>query len=157
MSTTMLGLVLAILHLLALGIGLAAVWTRARSLRGPAEDIDLRATFAADMWWAVAAAVWIVTGLWRLFAATEKTTGYYMTNHVFWTKMALLAVVIGLEIWPMLTLVRWRRAVKESPGGDIPGMATVARGIAAISYAQVALVVGMVVAAAAMARGFGAR
>jgi putative membrane protein len=153
----MLNLTLAVLHLLALGIGLAAVWTRGRRLYMLEESSSLRKVFAADAWWGAAALLWITTGLWRLFAGTDKATGYYMTSHVFWTKMALLGVVIGLEIWPMITLIRWRRALKADPGGDIPGMGTVARGIAAISYVQVALVVAMVVAAAAMARGFGAR
>jgi putative membrane protein len=151
----MITLVLAVLHLLALGIGLAAVWTRGRIFSGTIDNYTLRSAFAVDTWWGAAAVLWIVTGLWRLFGATDKATGYYMTNHVFWAKMALLLVIIGLEVWPMVTLLRWRKALSGDSDVRIPEAGTVARGIAAISYAQVALIVGMVIAAAAMARGYG--
>lgn len=52
--------------------------------------------------------LWIVTGVWRLLGATEKTTGYYFANHAFLAKMGLFVLVIVLEIWPMMTLLRWR-------------------------------------------------
>ena len=50
------------LHLFALGIGLGAVWARARALRGPLDAAGLRRLFHSDSWWAVAGALWIGTG-----------------------------------------------------------------------------------------------
>ena len=151
----MLRLVLASLHLLALGIGLGAVWARARGLREPIDRASLRRAFAADGWWGFAAALWISTGLWRLIAATEKPTTYYMHNHVFFMKMGFLLLILLLEIWPMVTLIRWRAASRR--GSLVPErLADKARHIRSISYFQALLVVCMVVAAAAMARGFGA-
>ncbi len=86
---------LAAVHLLALGIGLGAVWVRARALRGSFDEAGLRRIFAADSWWGLAAVLWIGTGLWRLLAATEKPTRYYLENHLFWLKMgALLAILL---------------------------------------------------------------
>ena len=151
----MLRLLLAWAHLIALGIGLGAVWARARALAGAATSPDLaglRRAFVADTWWGVAAGVWIVTGLWRLFAGTEKATGYYLANHAFWGKMGLLVVILALEAWPMTTLIRWRIAAGR---GTHPDTAGGARRIAAISYAQAVLVTLMVAAAVAMARGYG--
>jgi putative membrane protein len=143
---------LATLHLLGLGIGLGAVWARARLIGAAPLDLPaLRRVFAADAWWGVSAVVWISTGLWRLFAATEKPTGYYLANHAFYAKMALLAVILLVEIWPMVTLVRWRVAVAH---GEVPDTGP-ARAIGRISYGQAALVVLMVLAATAMARGLG--
>src|SRR5919199_167286 len=125
----MLRLTLAWLHLLALGVGLGAVWVRAQSLRAPLDAAALRRAFVADSWWGVAAALWIVTGLWRLLAGTEKATSYYLSNHVFFAKMALLILVLVLEAWPMATLIRWRVAIGRGTL-DTAAAGTTARRIA---------------------------
>lgn len=150
----MLRLTLAALHLLALGIGLGAVWGRARALGGPRDSRALRRALAADGWWGLAAMLWIGTGVWRLFAGTEKATGYYFANHLFLAKMGLLALVLVLEAWPMITLIRWRADPSRAEGA---AGAAKARRISAISYVETVLVVAMVALAVAMARGFGAR
>lgn len=147
-----LRLVLASLHLLALGIGLGAVWVRGRSLSSRLDVGGLRTVFVADTWWGVAAFMWIGTGVWRLLAGLEKDTGYYFQNHLFLTKMALLVLILVLEVWPMITLIKWRRRVTA---GEQPVTKT-ARALARISFAQAGLVVLMVFLAAAMARGYGA-
>ena len=154
----MLRLVLAALHLLALGIGLGAVWGRARALAGPLDQAALRRAFAADTWWGLAAIVWIGTGLWRALAGFEKEPAFYWSNHLFMGKMGMLVLVLLLEIFPAVTLVRWRMTMRRGAGGAlVPGAAPVARRIAGISYVQALLVVAMVGVAVAMARGFGAR
>ena len=142
---------LAALHLTALGIGLGAVWVRAGALRGPFDPAGLRRIFAADSWWGLSALLLIGTGLWRLLGSTEKGTAYYLANHVFYTKMALLVCILLLELWPMVTLIRWRMLVAK---GGLPEAAP-ADTIARISYLQALLLIGMVFAATAMARGLG--
>jgi putative membrane protein len=150
----MLRLALAALHLLALGVGLGGVWGRARALGGPRDSRAVRRALAADAWWGVAAVLWIGTGVWRLMAGTEKATGYYLRNHVFLAKMGLLVVLLLLELWPMITLGRWRADPSRAEGA---AGAAAARRIAVISYLETVLVLGMIVAAVAMARGYGAR
>jgi len=145
----MLRIALAALHLLALGIGLGAVWSRARLLGGRFDSGAVRRALVVDSWWGVAAVVWLATGLWRLFAATEKATTYYMTNRVFFAKMGMFVLVLILEIGPMITLLRWRRGMQPD--------AAAAKRIATISYVECLLVIAMVVAAVAMARGYGVR
>src|SRR2546428_13590285 len=108
---------LAALHLLALGIGLGAVWARGRALRGDLDGPGLRRVFYADTWWGVAALVWIGTGLVRAFGGFEKGSFYYLHNHLFWTKMGLLAAILILELGPMIALIRWRVAVGR---GNVP-------------------------------------
>lgn len=142
---------LASLHLLGLGIGLGAVWVRARAFRGQLDVNGLRRLFRADSAWGIAAMLWIGTGLWRLLAGTEKATVYYLQNHVFLTKMALLAIVLILEVRPMMTLIRWRQRVARGELPDTTGAPLLSR----LSYIQAALVVLMVFAATAMARGVG--
>ncbi len=145
-------LLLAGFHLLALGIGLGAVWARGRALRSQLDPSGLRAAFLSDTWWGLAASLWIGTGLWRLLAGVEKDTGYYFQNHLFLTKMALLAVVLALEIRPMRALIGWRRRVARGEQPDTSGAPALAR----ISFVQAGLIVLMVFVAAGMARGYGA-
>jgi putative membrane protein len=145
--------ILASLHLLALGVGLGAVWARGRALGQRLDADGLGRVFAADAWWGLAAVLWIGTGLWRLFGATEKTTDYYLGSHVFWTKMLLLLGVLAMEVRPMLTLIRWRREVARGLPPDVGAAPRLAR----ISYVQAVLIVLMVLAASAMARGLGGR
>ena len=66
--------------------------------------------------------------------------------------MALLLLVLLLEIWPMVTLIHWRRWVAR---GELPDIST-APLLARISFVQAGLTVLMVFAATAMARGIGA-
>lgn len=139
------------LHLLGLGIGLGAVWAHARALRGSLDATGLRRVFHADGWWGVAAAIWIGTGLVRVIGGLEKGMDYYLRNHIFWTKMTFLLVVLLLEIGPAVTLVRWRAQLAR---GLQPDTAPAAR-FARISYVQAVLVVLMMLAATAMARGVG--
>ena len=95
--------------------------------------------------------IWIGTGLVRMIGGLEKGMEYYLQNHVFWGKMTLLLVLILLEIGPAVTLVRWRRQLAK---GSQPDTRLAGR-FARISYAQVVLVLLMVLAATAMARGVG--
>src|SRR5690242_3363615 len=110
--------------------------------------------FTADTWWGVAAALWIATGLCRLLAGTEKATRYYMHNDFFFTKMTFLVIILLLEVGPMITLIRWRQIAGRGTSAWNPNPAA-ARRIARISYIEAALVVAMVFAAVAMARGYG--
>jgi putative membrane protein len=153
----MLRLFLATLHLLALGIGLGAVWARARALSERPFDIPAaHRTFTADNWWGLAAGLWIVTGVWRLRAGTEKATSYYMNNDVFRGKLLLFLVILALELVPMITLIRWRRTERKSPDTWRPSEG-IAKRLARISYVEVALLVAIVAAAVTMARGYGSR
>jgi putative membrane protein len=151
----MLRVTLAVLHLLALGIGLGAVWARARALGArPLDRASVRLVFAADGWWGVAAVLWLGTGLWRLLAGTEKATSYYVANHLFLAKMSFFAAILLLELWPAITLVRWRRVAARSGASWTPDGSTAAR-MRAISYIEALLVVAMVIVAVMMARGYG--
>ena len=151
----MLRVALAALHLLALGFGLGAVLTRGNALREPVSKSSLQRALRADVLWGVAAALWLATGLARLFWETEKTLEYYLHNDLFLTKMALFVLVVALEIWPMSVLIKWRRALQRSTlMKDVVAPLT-GRRIATISYVEALLIILMVLAAAGMARGYG--
>jgi putative membrane protein len=151
----MLRIGLAGLHLLALAIGLMAVVLRGSLLRDAVTVASLRRVFRMDTFFAVAAALWLVTGLWRLFGATEKATAYYFANHVFLLKMALFVAVFALEIGPMTTMMRWRKALRAGAAPDTFVTATAARRIALIGHIEATLLLVMLFAAVLMARGYG--
>jgi putative membrane protein len=141
----------AAVHLLALGIGLGAIWSRARAFRGTLDVAGLKRVFYADAWWGIAAILWIGTGLIRAFGGLEKGSHYYIHNDIFQAKMTLLVSILLLEIAPMLALIRWRAQVARGADPDTHS----ARTYAIISTIQACLIVLMVLAATAMARGYG--
>jgi putative membrane protein len=151
----MLRIALAGLHLLALGLGLGAVLSRGTALRGPPSQASLARAFRADTLWGIAAALWIGTGLWRVLAGTDKTIQYYLHNHLFYAKMGLLALILALEIWPMVTLIRLRVAVARGVAGDVSARVGALGRIATISYIEATIVVVMIFIAVAIARGYG--
>ena len=145
--------IVAALHLLALGIGLGAIWWRARALKGELNQEGLRRVFYADNLWGLAALLWISTGLIRAFAGLEKGTSYYLASNAFWIKMSLLAIVLLLEVWPASTWIRWRIRLARGEEIDIdPGRTNL---FATISMIQAGLIIAMVFTATAMARGLG--
>jgi putative membrane protein len=141
--------IVASIHLLTLGLGVYSCWTRAVALRNLKDKSGLDAVFKADNLWALAAFFWLATGLWRAFGGLEKGSEYYLHNAAFLVKMSLFAVVVILELKPMITLVRWR--IKKRKAEDID--LTVAAQLSQISYLQLMLLIPIVMMAAAMARG----
>lgn len=147
----MLSAVVSSLHLLALAIGLPAVFVRGRALKGRLDADGLRRLLAADNVWGIAALLWIVTGLLRAFGGLEKGTEFYLRSPLFWTKLALFLAILLLEIRPMVTFIRWR--VQLGRGGVVD--TSVAPRLYTLNHIELALVVVMVFVASMMARGFG--
>ena len=149
----MIAAVVSALHVLALALGLPAVYLRGRALRAPLDGAGLRKLFAADNIWGVAAVLWLVTGLLRAFGGLEKGTAFYLNSRAFWLKMALFALILVLEIRPMMTFIRWRAGLRGGQTPDTSG----ARRLYLVNHIEMGLIVLMVFVAAFMARGFGAR
>lgn len=147
----MFSAVVSSLHLLALAVGLPAVFLRGRGLRGRLDADGLRRVLAADKVWGIAAVVWLVTGLLRAFAGLEKGTDFYLRSPLFWVKMALFALILLLEVRPMTTLIRWRLRLGRGEPVDTSG----APGLYTLNHIELALVVAMVFVASLMARGVG--
>jgi putative membrane protein len=139
----MIGALMSALHLITMVFGLAAVWERGRALRLPQEPATRRRLFLADNVWGFAALFWLGTGLARAFLGIEKGWQFYMFNGFFWVKMGLFAVVIALELLPMITLIRWRMG---QSGGPSP------QTLARINDVEIGVTLLIPFAAAAMAR-----
>ena len=151
----MLRITLAALHLIALGLGLGAVIARGTALREAPSNAALRRAFRSDSTWGFAALLWIATGLWRLLTGIEKPTGYYLSSPMFHAKIGLFLLVLALEIWPMMTLIRWRRTFSAGESAERLMTSGAGRRIATLSHVEALVVVVMVFVAVALARGFG--
>jgi putative membrane protein len=151
MSTVIWSAVASALHVLALGIGLGAAVVRGRALRGVLDEAGVKRVLAADNLYGIAALLWIGTGIWRAFGSAAKGPEYYLHNAVFFTKLGLFVAVLWLEVWPMVTFIRWRMARGRGQKVDV------ARGrlLGAFTYIEVVLIVVIVFLAAMMARGIG--
>ena len=147
----MIAAVVSSAHLLALAIGLPAVFLRGRALKGRLDAEGLRRLLAADSVWGLAAVLWIVTGLLRAFGGLEKGTEFYLGSPLFWTKMALFLIVLLLETGPMVTFIRWRIQLGRGQTVDTSR----ARVLYTLNHIELALVVVMVFVASLMARGVG--
>ena len=142
--------IVAALHYLALAIGLPAVFLRGRALKGPLDDAGLRRLFAADSAWGVAAALWVATGSSGRSPGSRRAPPS-TSRARFYLKMALFLAIVALEIWPMLTFMRWRQARRRGARAGVdPAQA---RALFKVNHIQLALALVMVFVASAMARG----
>jgi len=148
-------ILLAGLHLLALSLGMMAVVLRGSALKESPTVASLRRAVRMDNIWGIAAVLWLITGLWRLFGQTEKPTAYYYDNQWFLLKMGLFVLIVLLEIGPMLTLLRLRKGLRSGAAPDTLVAPGVGRRIALIGHIQATLGLAMIFAAVAMARGYG--
>ena len=145
---------IAALHYLALALGLGAVFTRGLWLRdlsrSPADGKTLARLFRADNVWGLAALLWIATGLVRAFGGLERSSAFYLRNGFFFVKMGLFVALLALEIFPMITFIRWRiaRARGGAPTADAPINALVR-----LNDFEVALVILIPFVASLMGRG----
>lgn len=143
---------LSTFHLFALAIGLPGIFLRGLALRGLATDkTALRRLFIADNLWGLAAILWLGTGLARLFGTHEKGSGYYLNSSSFLIKLALFGVAFALELWPMITFMKWRIAQKKGKELDTSRAPLLAR----INDVEVALILAIPFLASMMARGVG--
>jgi putative membrane protein len=112
----------------------------------------LKLIFAADNCWGVAALLWIATGLMRAFGGLEKGSDFYLHNPLFWVKMSLFGFVVLIEILPMMTLIRWRIAIKR--GTQLSDLKKLPL-LKVINDIELGFVVLILFVASAMARGIG--
>jgi putative membrane protein len=139
---------LSAIHMLTLALGLGGIFARGRALSGLLDDAGWKRLLAADTAWGIAAVLWIVSGLGRVFFG-GKEPSFYWRNGFFWIKLALFGIVFTLESAPMMTFIRVRRA--RSQGVAMPRFSIEA--YRRINAVELALVVTIVFVAAFMARG----
>ncbi len=150
----MLRIALATLHLVGLSIAVASIYGRSLVFSEVTDRAALHRGYRADNWWGISALILLATGLWRAFGSMEKSSSSYWSSHVFQGKMAMLGLVLLLEIWPMITLIGWRWAERRSALPTMDVIRRKGKRIARVSDIQMILLLGIIVAAVMMARGY---
>lgn len=136
---------LSALHVFALALGLPGVFLRGKALR----EGDVARVLAADSAWGVAALLWLATGLARAFGGFEKGTQFYLANPMFHLKLTLFVAILLLELFPMVTFIRWRVALAKKQPVDLSKVKLLTR----LNDVELALTLALPFVAALMARG----
>ena len=148
----MLDLVLAIAHhLLILSLaGLLA--TELALVRLGLGGATLKTLGAIDAAYGAVAGLILAVGFSRVYLG-GKGPDFYLSNPVFWAKIAAFALVGALSILPTMAILKWRKAAK-SQVDFTPPAEEVARARKALVL-ELAVFALIPVFAAAMARGYG--
>ena len=139
---------LSAIHVLTLALGLGSLGMRGRALARPMDEAAWRQLLAADNAWGIAAMLWIASGLARVWWG-GRTPSFYWHNGLFWTKLALFALVFAIELRPMVTFIQVRSARRQ--GRPVPKFSNDV--FSRINSLEIALVIAIVFVAAFMARG----
>ncbi|MCW8126439.1 DUF2214 family protein [Microbulbifer halophilus] len=100
----------------------------------------------------ISAGLLLVAGLLRVFLF-EKGAAYYFSNGAFHAKLTLFFLAAFLSIYPTLRFIAWGKSLKQ---GQLPDVSerqwkTMRR----IVHIELAAIVGILLAAAMMAKGIG--
>jgi len=88
---------LSAVHLLTLALGAGSLFARGRALAQRLDEAGWKRLLAADNAWGMAAVLWMLSGLGRVFFG-GKETAFYWRNGFFWVKLALFGTVFILEL-----------------------------------------------------------
>jgi len=105
-----------------------------------------------DLVYGISAGLLIVIGLLRVYFF-EKGSNYYFHNHLFWTKMALFAIVGLLSIFPTVRFLKWNSALKANLAPQI--LDAEFKRVRLFLWLELAGIVLILFAAPMMARGLG--
>jgi putative membrane protein len=111
---------LAIFHYLMIFTTVALLLGEFLLLRLDATGPGLKLLGKVDLLYGVFALLVVVSGLMRVFLG-DVAPVTWSSNHAFWTKMAVFAVIGGLSVVPSLRFQSWRRAF--AAGGTLPDAA----------------------------------
>ncbi|MBO9707758.1 MAG: DUF2214 family protein [Caulobacter sp.] len=148
----MLDLILAILHHLLIFALVGLLAAELALVRPGVGSNGLKVLGGLDAGYGAVATLILAVGFARVFLGAKGST-FYLSNPVFWAKIAAFAVVGLLSIMPTIAILKWRGRAKVDAGYVVPQAE--AAGVRRALWAEVAVFALIPVFAAAMARGYG--
>lgn len=144
--------VAAYLHYLAIFLLVALLVLEHQLFRLPLTLQRARSLFRIDLMFGIAAGLVLVTGAARALRY-GKGLDYYLHNSLFHAKIGLFVVVALLSIYPTITFISWRGALKA---GELPSVShRTGRWVTLIIRIELLVLLLIPLLAALMARGFG--
>jgi putative membrane protein len=145
--------VLAILHHMAVFSLVGLLFVEFALLRGPMAGPAIRRFGLVDALYGMAAIAVVAVGIARV-AWGIVPADVYLANLWFWVKMGALLAVALISILPSVRGGRWRRALAADPSYEAPetDLALARRAL----WVELAILPVVPIAAALMARGYGA-
>ncbi|RMI01197.1 DUF2214 family protein [Stutzerimonas nitrititolerans] len=144
--------VAAYLHFLAIFLLVALLVLEHQLFRLPLTLERARSLFRIDLMFGVAAGLVLITGAARALRY-GKGLDYYLHNSLFHAKIGLFVLVALLSIYPTVTFLGWRGALKA---GELPKVtARTGRWVTLIIRIELLVLLSIPLLAASMARGFG--
>lgn len=144
--------ILAYLHLLAILTMVVFIASEAALCRVQWLNAAVVERLAkVDLIYGIAAVAVLATGVLRTWLGM-KGTAWYWTNPLLHLKLTLFIVIGVVSIFPTLTYIRWRKALRAS--GTLPGEAEIGK-TRKLVMVQAHLLALIPLVAVFLARGFG--
>lgn len=144
----------AYLHFVAIFLLFALLVLEHQLFRLPLNFKRARSLFRVDLAFGIAAGLVLITGAARAMRY-GKGLDYYLNNSFFHAKVGLFVAVALLSIFPTVTFLRWRPALKA---GQVPLITpTAARWVKGVIRIELLALLLLPLLATLMARGFGVR
>jgi putative membrane protein len=143
---------MAFLHHLAAFSLVGALAAEVVLFKPPLTAVQARRVQQADLVFGAAATVVLVVGLLRVFFF-EKGASYYFGNVFFLTKFSLFILAGLISIYPTMLFLSWSKSLKQ--GGTPTISPEQIRRARMCMMLELTAIVGILVCAPLMARGFG--
>jgi len=144
--------VAAYLHFVAIFLLFALLVLEHQLFSQPLNFKRARSLFRADTAFGIVAGLVLITGAARAMRY-GKGFDYYLNNSFFHAKIGVFVIVALLSIYPTVTFLKWRPALKA---GQVPQLtSTTTRWVKLIIRIELLALLLIPLLAALMARGFG--
>ena len=102
------------LHLLAIGLGAGLLLAEYWLCRRPLDRLQVRLLGQVDLGYQLALIGSLATGLGRALYFGQAAD-YYLSNRLFWLKIAIFLMIAIVAIAPSLQYLRWNREARTAP------------------------------------------
>jgi putative membrane protein len=106
--------IFAWLHLLAIGLGAGLLLSEYWLCRRMPDRLQVKLLGQVDLGYQFALIGSLATGLARTLYFGQ-TTEFYLSNRLFWLKIAIFLLVAIVAIAPSLQYIRWNREARAAP------------------------------------------
>ena len=102
------------LHLLAIGVGAGFLLTEYWLCRRVLDRLQVKLLGQVDLGYQLALIGSLATGLGRALYFGQ-TPDFYLSNRLFWLKIAIFLMIAIVAIAPSLQYIRWNREARSAP------------------------------------------